>query len=480
MKKTIRLFAVLLFALTILSTVSICVSAKEIDFDKYIAEYEPSFYSDLVLEVGETDKPTASVWVEHGSGEVYSSNTNIVTVGKNGTVTAVGEGTAYVVYLGIGTMHEVYRFTVISNDTPSVAPSEESVTTPENNTAEPSKDSADNNSTPASENTVNWNELKEMYVHDEFSDIKLSIGETNTPGSALWIKSGAKAYSSDENVVTVSKNGTVTAVSEGTAYVAYVPPVESASKVYKVIVVKEENNSDEKLMAGLSAAYLGLQFNPLMWILPIIAYSFFFIVLGLMIYIICSVNSLSSKTMGRKELPQRTETPNTIRTAVATSAFCPKCGAAFGEGGFCASCGTPKQAKNVYVVPINGRMTAQDFEKHINQWFAENPYIYNCNLKLDTHASLFIPFVQKKFFVKSAVLEFNVADKPQKHQYGFAFLYKFRLFGPIGYSYEKQVEEWKANNPDCTVISTKGGRIQHFGTQSGFYAQYYNHVLFKK
>ena len=176
-------------------------------------------------------------------------------------------------------------------------------------------------------------------------------------------------------------------------------------------------------------------------------------IFALLIYIIATTLHLSVTSTKKKELPVQRQTANTITTATTN--------------------------KQTYVVPINGKMTAKKFENTVNEWLAENPYVYDCKIKLDTKASLLSPFVGYKFFVKNAVIEYSVADRPQNSQYALAFIYKFRLFGPIGYSKEKHVAEWHANNTDCTVVSAHGGRIQHFGS-SGFFAQYYNYVFFHK
>lgn len=94
----------------------------------------------------------------------------------------------------------------------------------------------------------------------------LNIGETDTPTAAVWTKSGETiCYSSNENIVVVSENGLVTAVGEGTAYVAIdagrlceiyrydvVSPLENKSVItqqtvmngkVKVIAEKKNNNT---------------------------------------------------------------------------------------------------------------------------------------------------------------------------------------------------------------------------------------------
>lgn len=172
------------------------------------------------------------------------------------------------------------------------------------------------------------------------------------------------------------------------------------------------------------------------------------------IYNAVTTSRLSHTSMKKKELPERRQTANTITT--------------------------PTAEKKTYVVPINGRMTVQKAEKLINEWLAENPYIYNCKLKLETENSLISPFIKYKFFITEAVIEYSVADSLQACQYGLAFIYKYRFFGPIGYNEKKHVAEWQANNTDCQIISSRGGHIQHLHNGGLAWAQYYNYIFFKK
>lgn len=73
---------------------------------------------------------------------------------------------------------------------------------------------------------------------------ELKIGETHRPGAAVWLKSSGECYSSDETIVTVSSQGDVTAVSEGTAYIAIVAST-GQSMVYRYdVTAAGENNND--------------------------------------------------------------------------------------------------------------------------------------------------------------------------------------------------------------------------------------------
>ena len=211
-----------------------------------------------------------------------------------------------------------------------------------------------------------------------------------------------------------------------------------------------------------------------------IFWPFFFLILIFVIFVWVSTFHLSRTSMRMRILPMRCRTSNTVIAPAPARKICPKCGRPFGESNFCPECGVSKFVQNTFVFPIDGKTTAQKFETQFNQWLAENPYIYNCKLSLDTHQSLIRPFVQHKFFIKKAVLTFSVSDKPVAHQYAFAFAYKFRLFGPIGYNEDKLIAKWQANNPGAKVISSKGGRIQHWDSNGGIYAQYYGYIFYQK
>lgn len=80
------------------------------------------------------------------------------------------------------------------------------------------------------------------FVSDELNTFELEVGEVHKPKGAMWAKKG-QCYSSDETVVKVSDNGKVTAVSEGTAFIAIVSST-NLSKVYRydVFAVGEGRN----------------------------------------------------------------------------------------------------------------------------------------------------------------------------------------------------------------------------------------------
>ena len=335
------------------------------------------------------------------------------------------------------------------------------------------------------------------FEQTQFNAKTLKVGQTISHPAAAWTNTGRTVcYSSDEAVVTVDASGKVTAVGEGQAYVAVV--VEGASYElcrYDVTSsVNTENSVNDKLEDYMNRwtddnsyensyeeySATRRQFEQrhqqrktIIWVIATLVFA-------LLIFIFASIIHLSVTSMQQKSLPEVRHTSNTVTTPMPTRQYCMKCGKVYGSADFCPKCGSSKAVPNTYEIPISGQMTAQKLETVVNEWLAENPYAYDCKLKLETKSSLLIPFVQYKFFVKKAEIEFSVADHPQNHQYGLAFIYQFRLFGPIGYSTEKHVAQWHSNNQDCQIVSTHGGRIQHFGTNSGFWAQYYNYVFFKK
>ncbi|MBR6510074.1 MAG: hypothetical protein IKT38_05665 [Clostridia bacterium] len=395
MKKVAKILAVLFMAVAIVSSLSLSVFAVSYDLSPYIEE--KGIHTSVELEVGETHMHGSAIWVQNG-GESYSSNDNVIRALSDGSVEAVGVGTAYLMNQGTTGMYQIIEYTVVE---------------------------------AKEEGSVIGGLLPVPDSDDDDSDTLLEeiLPETE-----------------DEIESEIIKNKSIFGMIAGLGAAAVTA------------------------IASMGAAIIGAGFFALIWLLAI----------GILLYQIVTIVSLSKKSMGARVLPEIKETERTVRQGMPDKTVCPKCQTPFGEGEFCATCGISKKTKNVYVVPINKRMTAQNFEKYINEWLAENPYACNVKLNVDTHQSLFLPFVKYKFFVKKASIEFDVSNTPSKNQYGFAFLYKFRLFGPIGYSGEKHLAEWKKNNPEAMVVSNRSGRIQHFGSQSGFYAQYYNYVFYKK
>ena len=189
----------------------------------------------------------------------------------------------------------------------------------------------------------------------------------------------------------------------------------------------------------------------------------------------------SSLAMGNKILPQRKITSETKVVPSSNSAYCPHCGKPFSDGDFCSVCGTSKVRKERLELSTNGRMSATKFEKALNNWLAENPYVTDVKLNMETGTSFISFMTHNRICVRDAVIEYRVDSKPQNYQYGVAFAYNCRMFGSLGYSYKKHIEKWSRNNADCAIVSTHGsGRIQHWSNNGDFHAEYYSFILFKK
>jgi hypothetical protein len=193
MKKTFKILLTSVLILSLLFALGGCHKKQE-PAEKYkdlIEDFVPDHFNYQELAVGEVDKPTAAVWAEgnvFGLVKVVSTDENVVTVSKGGKVTAVAEGSAYVIFAieipFLGTvMSEIYHYNVCA--------------------------------------TI-WEKYASDFDSNWFNTITLGLGQQNTPTSAIWVKGGGQAYSSDETVITVDDNGTVTAVGLGQAYVVYI------------------------------------------------------------------------------------------------------------------------------------------------------------------------------------------------------------------------------------------------------------------
>lgn len=189
------------------------VGPTEEDYQDMIDEFVPSRLNTFELEIGEMDKPTAAVWLMSGNGTAYSSDESVVTVSDGGKVTAVGEGSAYVV-ITISSMYEVYRYDVHG------AAAE-----------------ADSSGLPAIEGVDFAAEIAN-FVSTSLNTYELKVGDTHSPTAALWAKNGGRCYTSDDSVVTVNTSGTVTAVGNGTAYVIITigEGISSLFQIYQYIV----------------------------------------------------------------------------------------------------------------------------------------------------------------------------------------------------------------------------------------------------
>ena len=184
-----------------------CGCRRTTDYEEKYADlisgFSPNDFNVEKLIVGETDKPTAAVWARNipfQRVEIVSADESVVTVDKSGKVTAVGAGSAYVIFQVyhfrfIRGVNRIYRYDV-------------------------------------------YNDVFEKNMDAGYETVTMHIGQQQCL-SGLGSMSG-KCYSSDESVVAVSKDGKVTAVGIGTAYIVY-EFSSIHSEMYRCMVVQERN-----------------------------------------------------------------------------------------------------------------------------------------------------------------------------------------------------------------------------------------------
>ena len=183
------------------------------EYQQIIEDFADGDDMEETLTVGEEHRAWGSVHLNNGPAPfytVYSSDENVVTVSSKGKVTAIGEGVAYVIIahrlpiLGI-VDYNCSKYTVY---------------------ADKEQLQIDTGRLP------NFEAVVGSFSPDAFNCHTLVKGETHTPSEAMWLTGNmGGTYSSDEAVVTVSENGTVTAVGTGTAYVV----IAASGTIYKVL-----------------------------------------------------------------------------------------------------------------------------------------------------------------------------------------------------------------------------------------------------
>lgn len=241
-------------------------AATQAAYQQAIEDFSPEAYNTKELIVGEEDDDFLYLYKP-----VYSTDDSVVTVTRDKTVLAVGPGTAYVVcarsiHSAKNIKADCYEYVVspVESDqqptqpdkpidgqknepspslpsTPQQVPEAPEVSGGTNTTAptlpsspiEPPVASSQPNSIPSSapiadafpedvEDWVRdaldtWNSLPSDN-HRGLKSATLSVGDTHTPQAAsVWTIS--KVYSTNEDVVTVAADGTVTAVGAGSAMV---------------------------------------------------------------------------------------------------------------------------------------------------------------------------------------------------------------------------------------------------------------------
>lgn len=182
------------------------------DYRSMIDSFVPSTLNVFELTVGEAHSPGAAIWLDGVGGGYYSDNDSVVTVNKYGKVTAVGRGSAHVVIvspIGNGSMYQVYRYDVYG-EVPD----------------------ADLSKLPTIDG-IDFSAEIEAFEEDPLNTFELKIEQTHSPTASVWAKNGGKCYTSDEDVVMIDPNGTVTAVGEGTAYVIITSSVGDMFQIYK-------------------------------------------------------------------------------------------------------------------------------------------------------------------------------------------------------------------------------------------------------
>lgn len=189
-----------------------CGNAKELDYDAIIDSFVSDELNTYELTLGEAHAPQATLWLKSGDGSVYTSDENVVTVTDLGKVTAVGEGTAYVIIAAEGNeMYQTYCYHVYD-----AAPE------------------ADLSNLPQIDGVDFKGEI-ESFEESELNTYTLKIGDKHEPTATVWAN-GDNCFTSDASVVTVAGNGTVTAVGRGTAYVIIKSSVGDMFKIYKYVV----------------------------------------------------------------------------------------------------------------------------------------------------------------------------------------------------------------------------------------------------
>lgn len=185
---------------------------KELDYDAMINSFVSDSLNTFKLKTGETHFPEACIWLENSGGTVYTSDESIVTVSEMGEVTAVSEGSAYVIISAQNnSVSAIYRYDVQLDVT-----------------------KADLSALPAIEGVDFALEI-ERFEPTPINTFEIKIGETDVPPAAVWASEGS-CYTSDYSVATVAEDGTVIAVGKGTAYVVIKAGVGNMFKIYKYVV----------------------------------------------------------------------------------------------------------------------------------------------------------------------------------------------------------------------------------------------------
>lgn len=198
-------------------------TVKTPDYDAIIDDFTPTELNTFELSVGEEATATFGTVAVNGKTVSYSSDESVVTVTDLGKVTAVGEGSAYVILSSVdGNVSVIYRYDVYDE-------------VKENNTEGNTEENTDISGLPEIPGVDFAYEI-EHFVPSYFNTQTLKIGDGHTPSAAGWTQVGGKCYTSDVSVVEVATNGNVFAKGVGTAYVV-ITGIGGLYEIYKYEVI---------------------------------------------------------------------------------------------------------------------------------------------------------------------------------------------------------------------------------------------------
>ena len=142
MKKTARILITLIMVVTMFFALAIPASAADFDFEKATENFSSTAVNTFELNVGEQ----TTLLVAWQGYACFTSDSSVVVISDDATVTAVGEGTAYAAIAMSDTMYMLYRFDVVDdakNDTTTIgAVTSEKEDTTQNVTSKTDKDTS--------------------------------------------------------------------------------------------------------------------------------------------------------------------------------------------------------------------------------------------------------------------------------------------------------------------------------------------------
>lgn len=159
-------------------------------------------------------------------------------------------------------------------------------------------------------------------------------------------------------------------------------------------------------------------------------------------------------------LPPRRTGANTVKPA-GEEKVCPACGTPYTEGkDFCLECGRKKGIR--HSKSMNGRIKAVEVAKYLNNWLAENPYLYDIKLDCRTHFLINDFDRVGQVSVSDVSLSYCVAQQEQPEQYGVVYLYSYRAtmnFRQVmNVTCAALVGQWQMLHQDVDVVDWSGGK----------------------